>query len=250
MPQSNKPSLGASVRQAGSAISGKEASQISKQTGTSAAQVFAKAQQLGIGINSGAINKFNAGALGPNLTNQISAYGMTINPRANAKTNQALSQLGALGGLRMQPGTTYMGYSTTQSPLSNQADYNPIIMPKSMVREASTSQQTQYPLTGGPYGNLDFKVDQTKPGPWAGGFNLPGTTPPPETTPPPGPGPISPVESILPEQFDYGKLYATSNVATGFRRGGKKGKQGIKSTSAPTAAAKKAAPLSNTLSIR
>ena len=166
--------LGAAVRQVGTNLSAKETMQIAKQTGASAAQIFARAQQQGVGIGSAAINKFNAGKLGTNFGTQVDGpYGISYNPRADAKTTQALSQLGAIRNLRMQPGTSYMGYSTTATP--TQTQYNPIVLPKELLRTMGIGGGQ---IAAGPYDNMNIPFT----GQAAGGGPLGGPIAPQQQT--------------------------------------------------------------------
>lgn len=154
--------LGSALQQVGTNLSAKESMKIAKQTGASTAQIFAKAQQKGIGIGAAAINKFNAGKLGANFTTQVQGpYGISYNPRADAKTTQALNQLGAISNLRMQPGTSYMGYSTTATP--TQTQYNPIVLPKELLRTMGIGGGGQ-PSSASPYANINipFGTQQTQ----------------------------------------------------------------------------------------
>lgn len=167
-----KTGLGSAVRQAGRNVSAKETLRISRQTGASAAQVFAKAQQKGIGIGSAAVNKFNAGKLGTNFSTQVDGpYGISYNPRADAKTSKALGELGAIRNLRMQPGTSYMGYSTT-----GKDQYNPIVLPKDLLKGMTISGQQSSGAS--PYSNVEIpwgaKAGES-PGPWSSGYKMPTT---------------------------------------------------------------------------
>ena len=210
-----KTGLGSAVRQAGRNVSAKETMQISKQTGASAAQVFAKAQQKGIGIGSAAVNKFNAGKLGPNFSTQVDGpYGISYNPRADAKTSKALGELGAIRNLRMQPGTSYMGYSTT-----GKDQYNPIVLPKDLLKGMTISGSQSSGAS--PYSNVEIpwgaKAGES-PGPWSSGYKMP------DTGITAGASPVEQVAPVEQEQVDpIGMLSgggAGINSATGLKRKG------------------------------
>ena len=132
----------ASVAAAGNVLSKSEAASIAKAQDKTVAQVMAKAQDKGVALGSGLVNQFNSGKAGPNLSNLNTnlggvAYGV------NNRTAQALTQLQALQGLRMNPGTAYAGYSTTTTPARDTSTvngggtytpasttYNPIVLPR------------------------------------------------------------------------------------------------------------------------
>ena len=233
--------LGAAVRQVGSNLSAREAQRISNQTGASTAQIFAKAQDKGIGIGSAAINKFNAGKLGTNFATQVEGpYGLTYNPRADAKTGQALGQLGALRNLRMQPGTSYMGYSQT----GNQ--YNPIVLPKDALKSMGIGGK-QTGMTG-PYDNLTIPsaTPGKGPGPWAGGYGMAGgdttaTTAPTEQ-------PTAPMSVKEMQDASTGDSFFQFGGASTWRSRQKGKGKGIKSTSAASRG-QRTSPYSNMLGV-
>jgi len=141
-PAKSQPaSVAAQVRASGAVLSKKEASAIAESTGKTVAQVMAKAQGKGTPLSSGLVNAFNNNKLGPNT------YSPTFgSPGQNRGTTQALQQLQALQGLKMNKGTAYAGYSTTTTPSAMRYDgvgggysvpgsttYNPIVLPRNAV---------------------------------------------------------------------------------------------------------------------
>lgn len=134
----------ASVAAAGNVLSKSEAASIAKAQDKTVAQVMAKAQDQGVALGSGLVNQFNSGKAGPNLSNLNTSIGNTPIPiGVNNRTAQALTQLQALQGLRMNPGTAYAGYSTTTTPARDTSTvhgggtytpasttYNPIVLPR------------------------------------------------------------------------------------------------------------------------
>ena len=134
----------ASVAAAGNVLSKSEAASIAKAQDKTVAQVMAKAQDKGVALGSGLVNQFNSGKAGPNLSNLNTSIGNTPIPiGVNNRTAQALTQLQALQGLRMNPGTAYAGYSTTTTPARDTSTvngggtytpasttYNPIVLPR------------------------------------------------------------------------------------------------------------------------
>ena len=134
----------ASVAAAGNVLSKSEAASIAKAQDKTVAQVMAKAQDKGVALGSGLVNQFNSGKAGPNLSNLNTSIGNTPIPiGVNDRTAQALTQLQALQGLRMNPGTSYAGYSTTTTPARDTSTvngggtytpasttYNPIVLPR------------------------------------------------------------------------------------------------------------------------
>ena len=137
-----KPAAVSSIAAAGPVLSKSEARSIADAKGKTVAQVMANAQNKGVALGSGLVNQFNSGKAGPNLSNLNTnlggvAYGV------NNRTAQALTQLQALQGLRMNPGTAYAGYSTTTTPARDTSTvngggtytpasttYNPIVLPR------------------------------------------------------------------------------------------------------------------------
>ena len=152
MTSQAKALLGQAIQSAGESLTRKEASKISRSTGKSVAQVMAKAQDKGVALGSGLVNKFNRGLMGPNLGDTRSFFGMTLGqPGVDKGTTRALEKLAPLQNLQMNKGTVYAGYSTTTAPRSTRntpmegfssaparTTYNPIVLPKSLF----TSNQT------------------------------------------------------------------------------------------------------------
>ncbi len=235
--------LGAAVRAtAGRNLTPRETKQISTQTGASSAQILARAQKAGIGIGASTINKFNAGKLGTNFATQVEGpYGLTYNPRADAKTSQALGQLGALRNLRMQPGTSYMGYSQTGD------QYNPIVLPKDMLKGMGIGGQQ--PGSSSPYSNLNIPFGSKAgegPGPWAGGYGMAGgdttaTTAPTEQ-------PTAPMSVKEMQDESTGDSFFQFGGASTWRSRQKGKGKGIKSTSAASRSQRNS-PFSNMLGV-
>lgn len=134
-----------SVAAAGNVLSKSEAASIAKAQDKTVAQVMAKAQDKGVALGSGLVNQFNSGKAGPNLSNLNTSLG-GVAYGVNNRTAQALTQLQALQGLRMNPGTAYAGYSTTTTPARDTSTvngggtytpasttYNPIVLPRSIA---------------------------------------------------------------------------------------------------------------------
>ena len=146
MKSQAKALLGQAIQSAGANLTKREASQISKSTGKSVAQVMAKAQDKGVALGSSLVNKFNRGLMGPNLGDTRSIYGMTFGqPGVNKGTTRALESLAPLQNLQMTKGTVYAGYSQTNTPRTSvntpwegntsspaRTTYNPIVLPKSL----------------------------------------------------------------------------------------------------------------------
>ena len=139
-----KPAAVSSIAAAGPVLSKSEARSIADAKGKTVAQVMANAQNKGVALGSGLVNQFNSGKAGPNLSNLNTSIGNTPIPiGVNNRTAQALTQLQALQGLRMNPGTAYAGYSTTTTPARDTSTvngggtytpasttYNPIVLPR------------------------------------------------------------------------------------------------------------------------
>ena len=139
-----KPAAVSSIAAAGPVLSKSEARSIADAKGKTVAQVMAKAQDKGVALGSGLVNQFNSGKAGPNLSNLNTSIGNTPIPiGVNNRAAQALTQLQALQGLRMNPGTAYAGYSTTTTPARDTSTvnggatytpasttYNPIVLPR------------------------------------------------------------------------------------------------------------------------
>jgi len=234
--------LGAAVRAtAGRNLTPRETKQISTQTGASSAQILARAQKAGIGIGASTINKFNAGKLGTNFATQVEGpYGITYNPRADAKTSKALSELGALRNLRMQPGTSYMGYSQTGD------QYNPIVLPKDALKSMGIGGK-QTGMTG-PYDNLTIPsaTPGKGPGPWAGGYGMVGgdttaTTAPTEQ-------PTAPMSVKQMQDESTGDSFFGFGGAQTWRSPSKRKGKGIASTSAASRSQRNS-PFSNMLGV-
>lgn len=134
-----------SVAAAGNVLSKSEAASIAKAQDKTVAQVMAKAQDKGVALGSGLVNQFNSGKAGPNLSNLNTSLG-GVAYGVNNRTAQALTQLQALQGLRMNPGTAYAGYSTTTTPARDtstvngggtytpaRTTYNPIVLPRNIA---------------------------------------------------------------------------------------------------------------------
>ncbi len=134
-----------SVAAAGNVLSKSEAASIAKAQDKTVAQVMAKAQDKGVALGSGLVNQFNSGKAGPNLSNLNTSLG-GVAYGVNNRTAQALTQLQALQGLRMNPGTAYAGYSTTTTPARDTSTvngggtyipasttYNPIVLPRNIA---------------------------------------------------------------------------------------------------------------------
>ena len=120
-----KPAAVSSIAAAGPVLSKSEARSIADAKGKTVAQVMANAQNKGVALGSGLVNQFNSGKAGPNLSNLNTSIGNTPIPiGVNNRTAQALTQLQALQGLRMNPGTAYAGYSTTTTPARDTSTVN------------------------------------------------------------------------------------------------------------------------------
>lgn len=130
-PAPKPQSFASQVQSAGKVLSKNEAMKIADATNKTAAQVFANAQKQGIAIGAGAVNAFNNGKLGQNLSGGYQLGDQTIYMGANNGTQKALNQLQALQGLQMNQGTAYAGYSTNTS--TGTPAYNPIVLPRSVV---------------------------------------------------------------------------------------------------------------------
>ena len=156
MKSQAKALLGQAIQSAGANLTKREASRISRSTGKSVAQVMAKAQDKGVTLGSGLVNKFNRGLMGPNLGDTRSIYGMAFGqPGVNKGTTRALESLAPLQNLQMNKGTVYAGYSTTNTPRATRntpmegfsstparTTYNPIVLPKSLFasKQAAPAQ--------------------------------------------------------------------------------------------------------------
>ncbi len=190
MTSQAKALLGQAIQSAGESLTRKEASKISRSTGKSVAQVMAKAQDKGVALGSGLVNKFNRGLMGPNLGDTRSFFGVTLGqPGVDKGTTRALEKLAPLQNLQMSKGTVYAGYSTTTTPGATRntpmegfsstparTTYNPIVLPKSLFTanqtapaQASTTTETtaSTPATTTPATSTTATTTQTPSAPTA-----------------------------------------------------------------------------------
>lgn len=127
------------LRQAGPALSKREARVISRQTGRSIAEVMGSALSKGVGLNSGLVNKFNKGKLGSSLQS-LGFFG---------QVPPALRALEPLRGLSLPQKSVYLGSSVREVPSegygkylsapSNRTEYTPVVVPRALLNTALLS---------------------------------------------------------------------------------------------------------------
>jgi len=154
-------SLSSAVRNVGPVLSKSEATSIAKDTGKTAAQVMAKAQNAGVAIGSAAVNAYSKGTLGPNASNTVSFGGLTAAPGYSQGTARAIQALAPLQNLQMGKGTAYYGASQYNNP--GGTVYNPIVLPRDQVagRPAVAAPVAVEQQTQGPVGQWEQSVENS-----------------------------------------------------------------------------------------
>lgn len=131
-----KKKVGQALKAVGPVLSRNEAKQVARQTGTSVAQVVARATNRGIGIGAALGNQVSRAVAQP-YSAPAQRMGVTA---ARPNVQRALAPL---ANLQMNKGTAYYGYSTTRTPSTSSrtpnggvsqtrgsTTYNPIVLPR------------------------------------------------------------------------------------------------------------------------
>lgn len=127
--------VGQALKAVGPVLSRNEAKRVARQTGTSVAQVVARATNRGIGIGAALGNQVSR-ALAQPYSAPAQRMGVTARPNVQ-------KALAPLANLQMNRGTAYYGYNTTRTPSTSRRSrnggvsqtrgsttYNPIVLPR------------------------------------------------------------------------------------------------------------------------